>query len=196
MRKTFAKRTFTMPLLLRSFGTFVLYMPVRWLALVKPATSRAMREKVCIGVTSVNDCRWCTWLHTGIALQHGVNLEELRSLLGSEHFDAVDDREATAVLFAQHFAHALRHPSRAARLALAKQFTVRERLEIMAWIHFIYFANLAGNSADAWLARFRGWKVVEGHPLPEALAGLVAAPVLLVGWLWSSNWRPKALSEL
>jgi AhpD family alkylhydroperoxidase len=196
MRRTFAKRTFTMPLLLRSFGTFVLYMPVRWRALVKPATSRALREKVCIGVTSVNDCRWCTWLHTGIALQHGVNLNELQSLLGSDTFGAVDDREATAVLFAQHFAHTLGHPTPAARVALAKQFTPRERLEIMAWIHFIYFTNLAGNSADAWLARFRGWKVADGHPLSEAIAGLVAAPVLLVGWLFSHKWRPAALSKL
>jgi AhpD family alkylhydroperoxidase len=196
MRKTFAKRTFTMGLMLRSFGTFVLYMPVRWLALVRPATSRALREKVCIGVTSVNDCRWCTWLHTGIALQHGVNLGELQSLLDSDTFGAPNEREATAILFAQHFAQTLRHPTPEARLTLAKQFTSRERLEIMAWIHFIYFTNLAGNSADAWLARFRGWKVVEGHPLPEALAGLVAAPVLLIGWLCSFKWRPAALSEL
>jgi AhpD family alkylhydroperoxidase len=196
VRKVFTKRTFTMGLLVRSFGTFVLYMPVRWLALVWPATSRALREKVCIGVTSVNDCRWCTWLHTGIALQHGVNLDELKSLLGSDTFGALDDREATAVLFAQHFAQTLRHPTPAARLALAKQFTPRQRLEIMAWIHFIYFTNLAGNSADAWLARFRGWTVVEGHPLPEALAGLLASPVLLMGWLGSRKWRPAALSEL
>jgi AhpD family alkylhydroperoxidase len=196
MRKTFAKRTFTMPLLLCSFGTFVLYMPVRWLALVRPATSRALREKVCIGVTSVNDCRWCTWLHTGIALQHGVNLDELQSLLDSDTFGAPNEREATAILFAQHFAQTLRHPTPEARFALAKQFTPRQRLEIMAWIHFIYFTNLAGNSADAWLARFRGWKLVESHPMAEALAGLLAAPVLLMGWLGSRKWRPAALPEL
>jgi hypothetical protein len=183
MPKTFSKRTFTMPLLLRSFGAFVLYMPVRWITLVKPATSRALREKVCIGVTSVNDCRWCSWLHTG-------------SLLGSDTFGAVDDREATAVLFAQHFAHTLRHPTPAAQLALAKQFTPRQRLEIMAWIHFIYFSNLAGNSADAWLARFRGWKIADGHPLSEAIAGLIASPVLFIGWLFSHKWRAEALSEL
>jgi AhpD family alkylhydroperoxidase len=196
MPKTFAKRTFTMPLLLRSFGAAVLYMPVMWIALVKPATSRALREKVVIGVTSVNDCRWCSWLHTGIALRHGVNLDELQSLLGSGTFATVDEREATAILFAQHFADTLRHPTPAARLALAKQFTPYQRMEIMAWIHFIYFTNLSGNSADAWLARFRGWKVANGHPFPEALAGLVAAPVLFLGWLWSRKWRPEVLSEL
>jgi AhpD family alkylhydroperoxidase len=196
MPKTFTKRTFTMPLLLRSFGAFVVSAPVRWIGLVKPAIPRALREEVFLAVTSVNDCRWCSWLHSGFALQHGVNLDDLQSLLGSDTFRAANDREATAVLFAQHFAHTLRHPTPAARLALAKQFTPRQRLEIMAWIHFIYFTNLAGNSADAWLARFRGWKIADGHPLPEALAGLVAAPVLLIGWLCSFKWRPAALSEL
>jgi AhpD family alkylhydroperoxidase len=196
MPETFAKRTFTTPLLVRSFGALVLYMPVRWITLVMPATSRALREKVILGVTSVNDCRWCSWLHSGIALKHGVNLHELQSLLGSGTFGAVDEREATAVLFAQHFAETLRQPTPEARRALARQFTPWQRLEIMAWIHFIYFCNLAGNSADAWLARFRGWEVPDGHPLPEALAGLVAAPVLLLGWLGSRNWRPAALREL
>lgn len=196
MPKTFAKRTFTLPLLLRSFGSFVLYTPFRLIALVKPATSRSLREKVIIAVTSVNDCRWCSWLHTGIALKHGVNLDELKSLLGSGTFGTDAEREATAILFAQHFADTCRHPTPAGRLALAKQFTRYQRLEIMAWIHFIYFTNLSGNSADAWLARFRGWKIADGHPFPEALAGLLAAPVLFIGWIRSRKWRPEALSEL
>jgi AhpD family alkylhydroperoxidase len=196
MAKTFAKRTFTLPLLLRSFGALVLYAPVRWLALVKPATSRSLREKVILGVTSVNNCRWCSWLHTGIALQQGTNLEELQTLLSAGTLGAVAEREATAILFAQHFADTRRHPTPAARLALAKQFTPYQRLEIMAWIHFIYFANLSGNSADAWLARFRGWKIANGHPLPEAFAGLAAAPVLFIAWLCSHKWRPAALAKL
>jgi AhpD family alkylhydroperoxidase len=196
MTKNFAKRTFTLPLLVRSFGALVLYAPVRWITLVKPATSRALREKVMLGVTSVNDCRWCSWLHSGIALKHGVDLDELQSLLEPGTFGALDDREATAVLFAQHFADTLRRPTPEARRALARQFTPWQRLEIMAWIHFIYFSNLAGNSADAWMARFRGQKVTNGHPLPEAIAGLVAAPVLFLGWLGSRNWRPTALKRL
>jgi AhpD family alkylhydroperoxidase len=196
MARQFAKRTFTLPLLATSLGALVLYMPVRWITLVKPATSRALREKVMLGVTSVNDCRWCSWLHSGIALKHGVDLDELRSLLDRGTFGEVDKHEATAVLFAQHFAETLRKPTPAARLALARQFTPWQRMEIMAWIHFIYFANLSGNSADAWLARLRGWEVADGHPLAEALAGLVAAPVLLLGWLGSRNWRPAALREL
>ena len=194
MPKTFAKRTFTMPLLLRSLGAALLYMPIRWIALVRPAISRGLREEVFLGVTSVNDCRWCTWLHSGFALMHGVKLDELNSLLGAGYLGKVDEREATAILFAQHFADTLRHPTTEAQLSLARQFTKYQRLEIMAWIHFIFFTNLCGNSADAWLARFRGWKIEDGHPFPEAIAGLIAAPVLLFGWVYSHWWMPEALS--
>ena len=64
MIPTFNKRTFTMPLLLRSMGAALLYMPLRWIALVSPAIPRGLREELFLGVTSVNDCRWCTWLHS------------------------------------------------------------------------------------------------------------------------------------
>jgi AhpD family alkylhydroperoxidase len=195
MSKTFNKRTFTTSLLLRSAGAALLYMPIRWIALIRPAIPRALREEVFLGVTSVNDCRWCTWLHSGFALMHGVKLDELQSLLGSGKLGEVDEREATAILFAQHFADTVRNPTSEARAALAKQFTRYQCTEIMAWIHFIYFTNLSGNSADAWMARFRGWKVENGHPFPEAIAGLIAAPVLLAGWLYSHWWRPEALVE-
>jgi len=60
MIPTFNKRTFTMPLLLRS-------MRPRFYtchALVSPAIPRGLREELFLGVTSVNDCRWCTWLHS------------------------------------------------------------------------------------------------------------------------------------
>ena len=65
----------------------------------------------------------------------------------------MDERDATAILFAQNFADTVRQPTREARAALAEQFTVHERCELMAHIHAIYFGSLCGNSADAWLAR-------------------------------------------
>jgi len=134
-------------------------------------------------------------LHSGIALKHGVDIDELQSLLDRGTFGAVDEREATAVLFAQHFAETRRRPT-------PRRASPWQAVHPMAAAgdhgldHFIYFANLSGNSADAWLARLRGWEVADGHPLAEALAGLVAAPVLLLGWLGSRNWRPAALRGL
>jgi len=38
-----------MPLLLRSMGAALLYMPLRWIALVSPAIPRGLREEVFLG---------------------------------------------------------------------------------------------------------------------------------------------------
>ncbi len=75
-------------------------------ALVKPRTSAALREKVVLGVTSVNDCRYCAWGHTHWAMAHGVSLEEVNQILGHQtaQLAAKDPAEAAAILFAQHYA--------------------------------------------------------------------------------------------
>ncbi len=56
--------------------------PVLLAAFVRPKTSAALREKVVLGVTSINDCRYCEWGHTHWALANGVPLEEVNQILG------------------------------------------------------------------------------------------------------------------
>jgi AhpD family alkylhydroperoxidase len=194
--KPFNKRTFDMPLLAASLGSAATHLPVLVSALLRPATSPALREKVMLGVTAVNDCRYCSYVHTGLALDNGVDLDDLRHLLDNGTFGDVDTREAVAILFAKHFADTLRQPSPAARAALANEFSAGERREIMAYIHAIYFANLAGNSADAWLTRLKGGAVVQGNPAGEALAALLAAPLLVLITLRSRTSRPEAMETL
>ena len=159
----FRKRTFDLPLFARSLGSAIVHLPVFVVALLFPSTSRALREKVMLAVTSVNDCRYCSYVHTGLALAHAVDLGELRQLLDSGTFGDVDERDAVATLFAQHFAETIRHPSPSACAALARQFNAYQRLEIMAYIHAIYMANLGGNTFDAWLERLSGRRVADGH---------------------------------
>ena len=150
------KRTFDLPLFARSLVSAIVHLPVFVVALLFPSTSRALREKVMLAVTSVNDCRYCSYVHTGLALAHAVDLGELRELLDSGTFGEVDERDAVAALFAQHFAETSRQPTPEACAALARQFNAYQRLEIMAYIHAIYFANLCGNTFDAWLERLSG----------------------------------------
>lgn len=192
----FTKRTFTLPLLARSLGGALLHLPMFAIALVRPTIPRGLREQIMLGVNSVNGCRYCSWAHTGLALAHGVNLEELACLLDTGTSGKLDERDATAILFAQNFADTIRKPTPEARAALAKQFTAYERRELMAYIHAVYLGSLCGNSADAWLARLSGRKVDDGHPVPEALAALLAAPALSIGWLRSRTFRPHAMEKL
>jgi len=133
-----------------------------------------------LAVSSVNDCRYCNWVHTELALANGVDLADLQQVLDHDTFGNVGSREATAILFGQHFAATARQPTAEARAALAREFTAYQRAEIMAYIHGIYFLNLSGNCYDSWLARFAGQKVETGHPAAEAIAALLLAPALAV----------------
>ncbi len=192
---TFSKRTFDAALLARCTGAAVLNLPVLTMALLRPATSPRLREEVMLAVTSVNDCRYCSWAHTGLALQQGIDLDALRQLLDREHIADADRPEVVAILFAQHFAATGRRPDAAARAALERSFPQPQRREIMAYIHAIYFANLSGNSADAWLARLRGEPVADGHPLAEAFAAVLAAPILAGIRLASRRVRPELMQR-
>ncbi len=150
------KRRFNAPLFIRSLASAILSLPVLAAALLIPSTSRALREKVMLAVTSVNDCRLCNYVHTRLALANGVDLDELQHLFDTGTLGNAEGRDAIAILFAQHFVDTERQPSRAARAALAREFNAYQRAEIMAYIHAIYFANLSANTVDAWLARMSG----------------------------------------
>lgn len=174
---TFKKRTFTLPLLAASAAAALRQFPVAVRALRRPATSRALQEEVMLAVTSVNDCRYCDWVHTGLALEAGVDLASLHATLscGDRY---LSERDAAAVFYAQHFAETQRQPTAQARARLHAHFSPAEVRELEAFIDLIWFANLSGNSADAVLARLRGQEVPEGHALAELLAAALAAPVL------------------
>lgn len=157
-RKGSRRRSFDGPLFLRSLGSAILHFPVLCAALLVPSTSRALREKVVLAVTMVNECRFCSYVHTRLALVNGVDLEELHQLLDAGTFGNVTGRDAVAVLFAQHFADTSRRPDGAARAALSREFSAYQCLEIMAYIHTIYLSNLCANFLDASFARLSGRK--------------------------------------
>jgi AhpD family alkylhydroperoxidase len=174
----------------------VVSAPRIFMALRKPTTSRALQEQVMLAVTSVNDCRYCDWVHTGLALEEGVNIEELAGLLNHDAPQSPDTQEAVAILFAQHFADTLRQPSAQAQQRLADTFSDRQQQEILAFIHAIYFANLSGNSFDALVARLKGDKIANGHVVAETIASMLSAPVLMGIWLKGQNAKTRQLARL
>ena len=153
----FRKRTFSLPLYARSLAALMTASPVLVRALIRPRISRAVREQVMLAVTEVNDCRYCNWGHTALALRNGVDLTALRQTLDSGSLSADSTPDEVAILYAQHVASQQGDADPAAERALAAAWTPAERAEIKAYITAITFGNLAGNSADAWLARLGGY---------------------------------------
>lgn len=175
---TFRKRTFSFPLLLESAAAGARALPTVARALIAPKTSGALREAVALSVTEVNDCRYCAWVHEGLAQFEGLDREALDRALGGNVANPDDARHAAAASYGRHFAAERRRPTEEAEAALARTFSPAEVAEIRAFVDAMYYANLSGNSADAWLARLRGQEVEHGHPVAEAVAAVVALPFL------------------
>ncbi|MBY5427473.1 carboxymuconolactone decarboxylase family protein [Rhizobium leguminosarum] len=141
--------------------------PVLVEAAVRPKIPAALREKIFLAVTAVNDCRYCKWGHTHFAMAQGVPLEEVNQILGHQitSLQAVDQAEATVLLFAQQYAEDLDKIDPASLENLRRFYSQAEVEEILAYVRFITLTNLTGNTVDAFLDRFRG----------NLLEGLVAA---------------------
>jgi AhpD family alkylhydroperoxidase len=174
------KRTLTPDNLFRTVANFVTSLPVLVRALRSPKTSAALREKVVLGVTSINDCRYCQWGHTHWAMANGVPLEEVNQILGLqiESLEAKNPAEAAAILFAQHYAEQLDQFDPESIENLRKYYSDAQVDEILAYVRAITLANLTGNTVDALLDRIRG----KGRPITvfEGVVGAVFAPILLV----------------
>lgn len=196
MSPRFRKRTFTLPSFGRSLLLAGIRLPRLSLALIRPATSRALREQVMLATTSVNDCRYCSWAHTHLALEQGVDLEALNQLLGNPDASTLGRPEAIAILFAQQFAERQARDAVEGKDRLKEEYSAWQRSEIMAYLHVIYFANLSGNTFDALLARLKGYRVEESQLMTEVIVSLLSFPVLIPIMLSARNDRKVGFGTL
>ena len=116
----FRKRTFSLPLYARGLAALMTAGPVLVRALNRSRISPALREQIMLAVTSVNDCRYCNWGHTALALRNGVDLAALRQTLGSGSLSADSTPDEVAILYAS--------TSPASRVMLTRERSERLRL--------------------------------------------------------------------
>ena len=136
--------------------------------------SKEFMERIMLAVTSVNDCRYCTYYHTKIALESGCSDDEISEILGGD-FSCADQDELPALAFAQHFAESHEQPSRKALKQLIKVYGVEKSQQIITACRMITMGNLFGNTLDAYINRFHGILPEKGSPLLEGIIYYVAA---------------------
>ena len=129
--------------------------PVLFRALFRPTIQRALREKIMLEVTAVNECGYCQWGHTHLAIAQGVPLEEINQIFRSqnESLAARNTAEATAILFAQHYAERREGFDPESMENLRTCYNEAQAAEILAYLRAITLGNLAGNTLDALLDR-------------------------------------------
>lgn len=174
-----AKRTLTNENFFRTVADVVASGPVLFEATFHPKISAALREKLFLAVSSINDCRYCKWGHTHWAMAKGVPLEEVNQILShqAESLEAKNPAEAAAILFAQHYAEQLDQFDPDSLENLRQYYSDAEVAEILAYVRFITLTNLTGNTVDAFLTGAHGQS---NRSCFEAAIAAAASPLALL----------------
>ncbi len=107
----------------------------------------AFRERLMLAVTSVNDCRYCSYYHIQLALQEGISSEEASKLLQGS-FESCPSEEAPALLYAQHWAESDGNPSSEAVQRIIDNYGEQTLHDIDILLHMIRMGNYMGNAVD------------------------------------------------
>lgn len=130
--------------------------------------NKQFREKIMLAVTAVNDCKYCSFGHTQMALKAGCTEEEINQIM-QQDLGACDSYEVVALAYAQHYAETKGNPSPEALKKLFSHYGRKKAEDILLFIHMIEMGNLLGNTIDAFASRLKGKPAEEGSFLFEAV---------------------------
>jgi len=100
-------------------------------------------ERVMLGVTQVNGCPLCSYAHTKMALEMGMEEKQIEDLLGGE-LDDVPAEQLKAVLFGQHYAETKGRPSKAAWDEIVEVYGEPTAKGILGTIRIMMVGNIWG----------------------------------------------------
>ncbi len=135
-------------------------------------------ERIMLATTAVNDCRYCTWGHTKMALKIGISQEEINSIYKSD-FDDIPEEERLGLMFAQNFAETENKPSKETIHSLFQYYGKNKGNDILNYVRMISMGNLAGNTVDAFESRMNGIPSENGSFLIELLFYIFSGGPLL-----------------
>lgn len=118
--------------------------------------SPALREKIMLAVTSVNRCRYCSFVHSRLARREGLTIEEVDALLdgkleSEEGEERKNPEEREILLYARHWAETEGHPDDEVRGRMVETFGKRRTESFETAIRAIMFGNYFGNGFDTLL---------------------------------------------
>jgi len=117
-----------------------------------------LRRRLMLAVTSVNECRWCSWAHARGAIKQGIPGGEVDALLCGVVEDYPED-EGTALLYAIHWAETDGHPDPEARMTVVDVYGPQRTEAIERTLATIRAGNMLGNSLDYVLFRISGGRL-------------------------------------
>jgi AhpD family alkylhydroperoxidase len=120
---------------------------------------KPFRERLMLVVTSVNQCRYCSFAHSKMALTEGISYEEIQKL-SNGNLDKCPEEEVPALLYAQHWAEFEGKPEPEIVQHIQNIYGKDKAQVIELTIRMINAANLAGNTLDRFLYKLLGGRCV------------------------------------
>lgn len=108
------------------------------------------KERLMLAVTQVNDCRYCSYYHTRLALKANISIQELEDLLDGS-VKSSPQKERIALLFAQHWAEQKGDVEQEFKQKMIDTYGEKKTELIDIIIRTINFGNLMGNTFDYFL---------------------------------------------
>ncbi len=115
--------------------------------LINSDLSKDLRHKLMLTVTGVNDCRYCSYVHSRIALINGFNKSEVNQLLAGLPVNE-SDNNIKLLLYAQHYAETRGNPSDDVVNALIKFYGNDMIARVNYFLRLIKLGNYVGNCFD------------------------------------------------
>ena len=171
----FHKRFYTLQTFFGDLKDLVVHIPALISTIRNKRISRPFAEKIMLSVASVNECSYCSYLHSQTALKGGVSEKEINKLLEQEIGDFPED-ETVALAFAQHYAEAEKKPDPEAERRFHSYYGPQISKDIVNYMRIVNFFTLVGNTAYAFLSRLRGKPAQKSNPLSEILILVICAP--------------------
>lgn len=141
-------------------------------------------ERIMLAVTEVNECPFCSYAHTKMALETGMSNEEIQDMLAGVS-DGVPEQEMSGVVFSQHYAETRGHPSKKSWERIVEIYGLREAKGILGAIRIIMFGNAAGVAWGSFLDRFKKEKETDErsgllHEIGMILGTFIFLPIALI----------------
>jgi AhpD family alkylhydroperoxidase len=184
----FKKRSYTFRTFVRDFSK-VIKRSSSFKKMAKSGRiSRQFQERIMLAVTAVNNCRYCEWGHTKMALNEGCNEEEINQIM-THDFDSCNPDEVVALAYAQHYAETRDNPTGEYWDKLVDFYGKEKAEEIQLVIETITMGNLLGNTLDAFESRFKGKPPEKGSWFFELFLYTFAFPFVLFFNRKHKKWK-------
>lgn len=148
-------------------------------------------ERIMLAVTEVNGCPVCSYAHTKMALESGMTIEEIESMLAGTQGNLPPD-EIPAIMFAQHYAEYRGCPSQESWDRVVEIYGEPKALGILGAIRIIMIGNAYGVPWSSFFNRFKGKPDSRSNLLYEIgmiITSIVFIPLALIHSLLARLFR-------